>query len=843
MNSIDFSFCEKEPIHIPGLIQPHGIALSYDISSLVITGVSENFPTPEKIIGVSLNSVFSDELIEKFSTFVDESSQKQQMFHNQNIPCINEEPIDFIQCRSNSEMIIEIVPSPSYEYLSTSQHSLGEITKRLLSLSSIEQMCEQATIEVEKMTGYDRVMIYRFDNDFNGSVIAEAKRDDMESYLGLNYPASDIPAQARELFRKNLVRCIIDVDYRPIGFLRDSSRVPLDMTYSYLRSVSPVHIEYLKNMGVQSTMTISILIDDELWGLIACHHRQAHQLSLNYLELVENFGKIFAGLIKTRIQGEEQRRTVQLHSTLEAIAASIQTDRSKQELISLLSNHAPLFYSLFDADGFALLIGEEIVNFNHQYSKEVLSKMIQYIHPFMENGSFFTSRLITLLPDFSKEFLRECSGLIVIEVPMNIPSYWLWFRREKAQTLTWGGNPYEKATLNDQGGISPRKSFAAFKETVRYQSEPWQKSEIAFGKHFIPIITHLYQGFESQKKVIVQQHQIKQMEDEKLLHYKQLLESLVDLIEQRDAYTAGHTRRVALYCDLIAKTIGLTVDQRSQLYEAAILHDIGKVVVPDAILLKPGRLDNSEYELIKSHLNTGYQMLSRISYYRPLADIIRCHHEKYNGTGYPRGLMGDDIPLTSHIMIVADAIDAMTSNRIYQPRRSMAESIEEIIRYRGIWYHPRVVDAAVLALQNLDGDDIASQIPITPIERARFSYYFKDQLTGVYNESYLHMIIHSLVPDIVYRHYLLVEIQGMSDYNTNHGWHAGNAFIHSISQQLQSIIPVEQIFRVFGDDFIIGSFSSDEQALFKHTLNQRMCGIRTVIREVDIDDLIQMLEE
>jgi HD-GYP domain-containing protein (c-di-GMP phosphodiesterase class II) len=740
-------------------------------------------------------------------------------------------------------MIVEMVVSASTEYSKTSQYSLGDITKRLLSLSSIEHMCDQAALEVEILSGYDRVMIYQFDADFNGSVIAEAKRNEMESYLGLNYPASDIPSQARELFRKNLVRCIVDVDYHPVGFLRDPSSASLDMTYSYLRSVSPVHIEYLKNMGVQSTMTISILIDGELWGLIACHHRQAHQLSLNSLELVENFGKIFAGLLKTRIEGEEQRRTVQLHSTLEAIAASIQTDQSNQDLIVLLSNHRELFYSLFDADGFAFLIGEDMVTFNHPCTKEVLLNMIGHIQPFMENGSFFTSRLINTLPDFPKKLLTECAGLIVIEVPMNIPSYWLWFRREKAQTLTWGGNPYEKATFNDRGGISPRKSFAAFKETVRYQSDPWQRSEIAFGEHFIPIIAHLYQGFESQKKVIVQQHQIQRMEDEKLLHYKQLLESLVDLIEQRDAYTAGHTRRVAIYCDLIAKAIGLTIDQRSQLYEAAILHDIGKVVVPDAILLKPGRLDHSEYELIKSHLNTGYQMLSRISYYRPLADIIRCHHEKYDGTGYPRGLMGDDIPLTSHIMIVADAIDAMTSNRIYQPRRSMAESIEEIIRYRGIWYHPRVVDAAVLALQTLDGDDIASQIPITPIERARFSYYFKDQLTGVYNESYLHMIIHSLVPDVIYRHYLLVEIKGMSEYNTNHGWHAGSTFIHAISERLQSTIPVDRIFRVFGDDFIIGSHSSDENVIYKQTLHQCMQGVNSIIRELAIDDLIQMLEE
>jgi GGDEF domain-containing protein len=227
-------------------------------------------------------------------------------------------------------------------------------------------------------------------------------------------------------------------------------------------------------------------------------------------------------------------------------------------------------------------------------------------------------------------------------------------------------------------------------------------------------------------------------------------------------------------------------------------------------LLKPGKLTDNEYTLIQQHVTTGFNLLDKISYYRPLAEIIRHHHEKYDGTGYPQKLKGDEIPIPSHIMMVADAIDAMTSNRIYQPRRSMRKAIEEIIRYRGIWYHPDVADAAAASLDLLEGDLLSTQIPLTPIEHARFAYFFKDPLTEAYNEAYLKMVIEDQVPERGFLYYALVELKGMSAYNTTNGWHSGDALIRSIALLLFKIIPSDNIFRVFGDDFIIG-FSSDSE--------------------------------
>ena len=184
---------------------------------------------------------------------------------------------------------------------------------------------------------------------------------------------------------------------------------------------------------------------------------------------------------------------------------------------------------------------------------------------------------------------------------------------------------------------------------------------------------------------------------------------------------------------------------------------------------------------------------------------MRYHHEKYDGSGYPYGVKGDEIPLTAHIMIVADALDAMTSNRIYQARKSIDEAIDELLLYRGIWYSPDVVDATVKALKIFDKDDKnVSQIPVTQMEKARFSYYFKDQLTGAYNESYLKMITEGMIENVFYQFFILVEIQNMSEYNTKYGWHMGNQFIQNVCNILLDDFGDEQVFRLFGDDFVVG---------------------------------------
>jgi light-regulated signal transduction histidine kinase (bacteriophytochrome)/GGDEF domain-containing protein len=814
MPSIDLSQCENEPIHIPGMIQPHGHALSYDKKMLIITGASNNFKSASNLIGASLEVLLVQDFCDRIKNMVEESPQN--IFYEESVFCDatqidNTQAYDIIWSDCGDEAMLEFVLSPLNVSKNDCLFLIAENFKRILPHQSISAIAQQAVLEVQKITGFDRVMAYRFDDDYNGCVIAESKREGMIPYLDLNFPASDIPAQARELYRKQTVRVINDVTYKPVGFTRQSGLNPLDMTYSHLRSVSPVHIEYLVNMEVAATLTLSIIVDGALWGLIACHHQSKHPISLRQLEFTRSFGVILSGMIKTRVDSAYQQNSVYLHSTLEAIVRGVQVDRgSSKNIFQALSQHASLFSTLFECNSFALLYSQELLKLNSRCSKKDLLKLIELTEPHISNNLFYTSNLKQLFPECQERILVECSGVFMIKMLDPEPSYWIWFRREKTQTLSWGGDPNKKVILNADGRISPRASFASFKEIIRYKSDAWEKPSIDFVPDFIAIVGNLFKWFDSQIQIALSEKKILDMEEEKSVHFNELLESLVDMIEKRDAYTAGHNRRVAQYCIIIAEQMGFSEADRTQLYDAAILHDIGKVVVPDTILLKPGRLSKKEYELIQTHLDAGYEILKKISYYVPLAQIMQHHHEKYDGSGYPLGLSGDKIPLASHIMIVADALDAMTSNRIYQARKSIEEAIDEIVLYRGIWYHPDVVDAAVKVFENLEHDPTTTQMPLTALEKARFSYYFKDALTDVYNESYLKMIINKLVPDIFYPQFILAEITKMTEYNNTFGWHAGDNYIRQISHKLQQLLPSERIFRVFGDDFIIGCQSLEE---------------------------------
>lgn len=293
---------------------------------------------------------------------------------------------------------------------------------------------------------------------------------------------------------------------------------------------------------------------------------------------------------------------------------------------------------------------------------------------------------------------------------------------------------------------------------------------------------------------------LENLELEKVSNYEETILAFVDIIEQRDAYTAGHTLRVAQYCRKISEVMNISEKDISKLEKAAILHDIGKVVTPDSILLKPGRLSSLEYDLIKQHAVSGYKMLSKIAMYKDLADIIKYHHEHYDGTGYPEGKKGHEISLLTHIMIVADAFDAMTTNRIYKGRKTIEEALQEIKNLLGIHFKPEVVDAALEALKDININD-TTQLPQNELEQKRFSYFFQDSLTSLHNETYLSVLINKGLPNFQCLNLLL--LRNFTDYNRRNGWGSGNELLTKIAHKLQKDYPDSQIFRFHGDDFVV----------------------------------------
>lgn len=283
-------------------------------------------------------------------------------------------------------------------------------------------------------------------------------------------------------------------------------------------------------------------------------------------------------------------------------------------------------------------------------------------------------------------------------------------------------------------------------------------------------------------------------------NYRQVLYSMLDLVEKRDSYTAGHTKRVADYSVRIAKAMGISQKEIDILYESAIMHDIGKVSTPDAILLKPGRLSKDEYEIIKNHLTCGYDILNAIDAFKEHAEIMRNHHERYDGKGYPRGLKGENISTLSHLLILVDAFDAMTSNRIYKTRKTLAEALQEIKDLSGQQFSPHVAQVAIPVLKATGVIPVEYNYLSNEFEKARLAYYYKDPLTGLYNYKYFEHVLHS--NKNIHCCYF-IEIKHFINFNRKYGWITGDNKLIEISNRLSKRFPNSILFRIFGDDFLI----------------------------------------
>jgi len=293
------------------------------------------------------------------------------------------------------------------------------------------------------------------------------------------------------------------------------------------------------------------------------------------------------------------------------------------------------------------------------------------------------------------------------------------------------------------------------------------------------------------------------LEKEKIDNYEKTLISLVELVEKRDTYTAGHSQRVATYSQAIAQKMGYSTSECSLIYRAGILHDIGKIVTPDAVLLKPGKLDSLEYTLIQEHVTTGAQMLEKIPMYVELSKIVAAHHERYDGSGYPLGLKKDEIPPLSRIMIVADAFDAMTTNRIYKPRMSLEHAIEELNHLSRIQFCPEVVNAAVAILPESFIQESASQLPTNAMEKKRFAFYFEDSVCKIYNARYLDLLLVQTQNNPSIRYFTVFYIHNFTAYNNQYGWEQGDLFLQEFTNILRNFYDEQALFRIHGDDFVL----------------------------------------
>lgn len=481
-DAVNITNCESEPIHIPGSIQPHGFLLGAKKDDLTITHCSENCTL---FLGVPVSEILGKPLGNFFSS-------KDITALEQNYLQATDEltrPFVFILSQKSYHVTAHVsgdIIVLEFEILSEEPQLLPDIFIQMRRFAyhteradNLKMLCQDIADETRKITGYDRVMIYRFDKEYNGEVFAESSIGNIEPFLGLHYPHTDIPIQARELYLRNLVRMLTNIDYVPVPIYAladgDARDVNLDLSLSTLRSVSPIHVRYLKNMGVGATFVISLTHNKKLWGLISCHHYSPKHIP-------------YHTRLAAHLQGIFLSSQIDIRQVADEFDLVKEADKNLLELRELLSKKNN---SIDNIENLALIkkalnADAVIVHYKNMLFKEgalpgdeQLFDLINWLRSTIHSDRFHTSCLMRHYPA-AEAVSDTIAGLIYVPLGSDSNNGIIWTRKEIEKTKNWAGDPSKAINVNEETkALTPRKSFEIWKESVRYNSSEWLKPELS----------------------------------------------------------------------------------------------------------------------------------------------------------------------------------------------------------------------------------------------------------------------------------------------------------------------------------------------------------------------------
>jgi len=478
----DLTNCDREPIHIPGSIQPHGAMLVYDPSTQLVTHASANAASmlgveADGLVGRALHDAIGSEAAHAVRNTVAKSiapAAPGLLFGH--TVAGSDQRFDVAAHTYLGRTFLEFQPSAQDADAYGPLELTRALVRRLADEKSVPRLAVQAARMVQLMIGYDRVMIYKLLHNGAGRVIAEHKRADLGSFLNQHFPASDIPMQARELYKRNWIRMISDVRFEPQPVLPaiPQSQAPLDMSYAQLRAVSPVHCEYLQNMGVHASMSISIMVEGELWGLIACHHYSPKIVPLPQRVGAELFGQYFSLQVETLERREGFDVANKARARLDRIVAELPPE---EELHESLSSRIKDIAQLVPCDGAALWINRAWIATGAVPPEEIIKPMAALLDREAQGEVWNTNQIAKFIPEVG-DHRENVAGLLAIPISHSPRDYLLFFRSEESRFIDWGGEPVKQVgPLGDR--LTPRKSFELWREEVRGQSTPWTDSDVA----------------------------------------------------------------------------------------------------------------------------------------------------------------------------------------------------------------------------------------------------------------------------------------------------------------------------------------------------------------------------
>ena len=461
--------CSREPIHIPGSIQPHGLLLALEEPSLRCLQVSSNWPLP---VGVDHGSLTVESLLppEALETLKQEIQEGGPSPDFVTPVTLTDRQWDLTAHRHDGILILELEPAASGR-ASPYHRELQQAFQAMHDADGDPALYGVIASLIAKFTGYGRVMVYKFDRDWHGHVVGEFLSDPaLGSYMGHHFPASDIPEQARALYTKNWLRIIPWVDYTAASLvppLNPRTGRPLDLSFSILRSVSPIHLQYLKNMDVGASMSISLITGGRLWGLIACHHGEPRPLAFPWRTACELFGQ----MASLEIAAREESRRLNAH----ARATEIQTRffdviAGEQNFVEALTKYTPALLEFVEAAGAALFVNNRLTRLGATPPEGEILPLVEWLRSQPMTPLFVSDSLEQEYPP--AEGWREAgSGLLAVRLSPVEFHCLLFFRPEVVTSVTWAGDPRKKPDAS--GILHPRPSFAAWVETVRGKSLPW----------------------------------------------------------------------------------------------------------------------------------------------------------------------------------------------------------------------------------------------------------------------------------------------------------------------------------------------------------------------------------
>jgi light-regulated signal transduction histidine kinase (bacteriophytochrome)/CheY-like chemotaxis protein len=478
---VDLTNCDREPIHIPGSVQPFGFLLAL-LSDFTVCMTSDNVGKflgrgPGDILQQPAEKVLSTAAVEAIRARVDYLSgadSSERLFGV--ILQEGGKPFDLAIHFSGAYLIIEAELS-----VIEADVNSGEIVRLMLSrvrkTKGLTELAQEAARQVKVLTGFDRVMVYRFHADGSGEVMAEVAKSGLESFLGLHYPASDIPQQARLLYQRNWLRIIADINAKSAPLLSTATHSPglLDLSMSTLRSVSPIHIEYLQNMGVGASMSVSILREGKLWGLFACHHYSARHLSFERRTAAELFGQMFSWILESREREATVAYETRAHQIQERlIEAATSQEHSRRAIVDFVDDYR----KIIACDGIAIWSDGEITLSGHTPTESEVKDLVAFINR-TSPGRICASAEIAKVYAAGESFRDRAAGFLAIPISRVPRDCLIFFRREIVRSVNWAGAPdkvYASGPLGPR--LTPRKSFELWQQVVHGQSAPWTPADL-----------------------------------------------------------------------------------------------------------------------------------------------------------------------------------------------------------------------------------------------------------------------------------------------------------------------------------------------------------------------------